>query len=132
MVTRVLGDGVLTATLQEGDQRPSESSEASAALDTRSQSEIQRLQQDAEENWARFVYGAREMKTGAGQLLRILRRWLAWFLARCAAHCIQFLTTTVPTWARLTWHQTKSMIRKRHKSVTTWASVTLTARHPRP
>ena len=132
MVTRVLEDSVLKVTVQDDDFERPERAKVASTSSSNFQPDAPHLRDEAHKCWKRFLSSARETKTNAGQLLRVLSIWLAWALARGAAHSIQFITTTLPTQARETLRRAKLMIRKRGKSLTTWASVTLTARNPRP
>ena len=131
LVTRVLDDGVLKVTVRVDDFKQPERTEVGITSSSDFKTDAPDLRGKAGESWRHFLSGAREMTTSAGQLLRILGIWIARILARGVAHCIQFISTTFPGQAKDTWSRTKFMIRKLGKSLSTWASVTLSARHPR-
>lgn len=130
-VTHVLNDDVLKVTVRDDDLKRPERPEVAPTSSSDFQADAPDSHGKAKESWTRFLSSAGVMITSAGQLLRILGIWIAWFLARGTAHCIQFISTTFPTQAKHTWARAKLMIRQRGKSLTTWASVTLTARPPR-
>lgn len=131
-VTHVIDDSVLKVTLRDSDPKQPESVEVAAGSSTHAQPAAPDLHGLAQEGWARFLSGSRLMLGGAGQLLRVLAIGTTRLLARGAAHCIHFISTTFPALTKHTCTQAKVMLRRRGNSLTTWASATLTAQPPLP
>ena len=131
LVTQILDDDVPAITVREDDLEQTAGAEVAPTSSVEIRSDTPGLQSEAKEHWSRFLSSAWRMTTSAGHLLRILGIWTAWILARGTAHCIRFISTTFPRYAKRSWVRAKLMIWRRGKSLNAWASVTLTARHPR-
>jgi hypothetical protein len=129
-LTHVPNEGVLQVTMCDDTRNQTETAAIAPASTTIVQSDATGASPTAREYWGQFFSAARLMMTSSAHLLRLFGIRTAWILARGAAHCIHFISTTFPALAKRAWAGAKEMLRQRGKSLSTWASITLTSRNP--